>query len=192
MLLTKPKRKPAVRHDHTVVRRKCLSCKRSVPEDEFEDFVARYCNACLRKSSTPERWQHGDMWEEEHEGAKAGVFRRRVLTQTPLDRYYQREEITERQYVAGKRLYGLWRASGSESRITGAYEPPIQHAGELSDGQAYRRARFSEVMRHMGITHSSVLVWVCLCGESAKGWGGRTGIEYLRDALTCLADYWRL
>ena len=37
-----------------------------------------------------------------------GPKRMRITTQTPLDRYYQGEQISRRQFEAGEKLYALW------------------------------------------------------------------------------------
>ncbi len=59
----------------------------------------------------PERYQHGDVIRSEP-GADAGVFHRRVTTQSALDRYLNRSQISQRQFDAGVKLYRLWRGLG--------------------------------------------------------------------------------
>ncbi len=84
----------------------------------------------------PERYQHGDVIRNEP-GADAGVFHRRVTTQSALDRYLNRSQISQRQFDAGVKLYRLWRAAGGAQRITMFYEVRIPGGRELSDDQTF-------------------------------------------------------
>ena len=88
----------------------------------------------------PERYQHGDVIRSEP-GADAGVFHRRVTTQSALDRYLNRSQISQRQFDAGVKLYRLWRAAGGAQRITMSYEVRIPGGREWSDDQAALRGR---------------------------------------------------
>jgi hypothetical protein len=143
-----------------------------------------------------ERYQHGDVIRSEP-GETAGVFHRRVTTQSVLDRYLSRGQIDQRQFDAGAKLYRLWRAAGGAQRVTLSYELHIPSGRELSDGQAALRGRVTEVLRAMGPL-SGVLVHVCLCDEAARTWATargdtpQAGVVVLRLALDALGDYWKL
>ena len=89
-----------------------------------------------------ERYQHGDVIRNEP-GADAGVFHRRVTTQTALDRYLNRGQISQRQFDAGSKLYRLWRATGGAQRVTMSYELRIPSGREWSDDQAVLRRRLT-------------------------------------------------
>lgn len=144
-----------------------------------------------------ERWRHGDRFREitppgDHAAARAGVRVRRVETQRTLDRYLRRRQITDRQWDAGDRLYRQWRAAGREARLTGPYEPPVDHSRapeRVPSGTAYRRA-----LDKVGPRFNGVLLAVCLCDESAGTWAQRrgrsrdAGMMALQDALDALAD----
>jgi hypothetical protein len=143
-----------------------------------------------------ERYQHGDEIRTEP-GAAAGVFYRRVTTQSVLDRYLKRSQISQRQFDAGMKLYRLWRASGGAPRVVASYGIRVQGAPELSEEQAALRGRVTQVLRRMGRL-SGILVHVCLCDQPARDWAlGRgdapqAGAAVLRLALDALADYWKL
>jgi len=144
----------------------------------------------------PERYQHGDRIRSEP-AERAGVFRRRVTTQTALDRYFARDQISQRQFDAGMRLYRLWRAGGAAPRVTMSYAPRVKGGPALSDAQAVAQRRLRELLRRVGPL-AGILVHVCLCDETARDWAAargdapQSGIVVLRLALDALADYWRL
>ncbi len=144
----------------------------------------------------PERYQHGDVIRSEA-GEDAGVFHRRVTTQSALDRYLSRGQIGQRQFDAGAKLYRLWRATGGAQRVTLSYELRIPSGRELSDDQAALRRRLTEVLRAMGPL-GGILVHVCLCDEAARTWASsrgdtpQAGVVVLRLALDALGDYWKL
>lgn len=144
----------------------------------------------------PERYQHGDRMRNEP-SERAGIFRRRVTTQSVLDRYLAREQISQRQFDAGMRLYRLWRLGGAAPRVTMSYAPRVKGGPELSDAQALAQRRVRELLRRAGPL-SGILVHVCLCDEAARDWAvargdaPQSGVVVLRLALDALADYWRL
>ncbi|MFQ5776023.1 MAG: DUF6456 domain-containing protein [Kiloniellaceae bacterium] len=144
----------------------------------------------------PERYQHGDVVRTEP-GRAAGTFYRRVTTQSALDRYLARDQISQRQFDAGMKLYRLWRASGAAQRVIASYSPRVQARRELSDEQAALRRRVTGILRRMGPL-SGILVHVCLCDEAARDWAAargdapQAGVVVLRLALDALADYWKL
>lgn len=142
-----------------------------------------------------ERHQHGDSIELE-ETMQAGLRRARNRSQTILDRYLLRRQITERQYDAGNKIYRQWRASGSQVSVTGRYAPRLGHSTEKSEYQIDMRRRVDLAMRDVGSQLSAVLVHVCLCDLPARDWaigaGGapQAGIVVLRLALDALADHY--
>lgn len=141
------------------------------------------------------REKMGDVIELE-ETVQAGIKRARVRSQSMLDRYLLRDQITRRQYDAGERLHRAWRASGAAPMVVANYGPRIKGGGDISDHQAALRADVGTVLTAMGSRQASVLVHVCLCDEAAGDWGDRyrgratDGIPILRLALDGLADYW--
>jgi hypothetical protein len=144
----------------------------------------------------PERYRHGDTIRTEP-GDEAGVFYRRVMTQSALDRYLARGQIGQRHFDAGMKLYRLWRASGGARRVIAVYGPRLQANRDLTDDQAVLRHRVTEVLRRMGPL-SGILVHVCLCDEAARDWAvargdaPQAGVVVLRLALDALADHWQI
>lgn len=142
-----------------------------------------------------ERHQHGDAIELE-ETIHAGLRRARNRSQTILDRYLLRRQISERQYDAGSKIYRQWRASGSQVSVTGRYGPRLGHSPEKSEYQIDMRRRVDLALRDVGSQLSAVLVHVCLCDLPAREWaigaGGapQAGIVVLRLALDALADHY--
>ena len=142
-----------------------------------------------------ERHQHGDAIELE-ETIQAGLRRARNRSQTILDRYLLRRQISERQYDAGNKIYRQWRASGSQASVTGRYGPRLGHSPEKSEHQIDMRHRVDMALRDVGSQLSAVLVHVCLCDLPARDWaiaiGGapQAGIVVLRLALDALADHY--
>jgi len=141
------------------------------------------------------REEKGDVIAIE-ETVQAGVKRARVRSQSMLDRYLLRDQITRRQYDAGERLHRLWRAAGAAPLVVANYGPRIKGGGEIGDRQAALRADIGKVLTALGSRQASVLMHVCLCDEAAGDWGDRhrgratDGIPILRLALDGLADHW--
>lgn len=142
-----------------------------------------------------ERHQHGDTIELE-ETIHAGLRRARNRSQTILDRYLLRRQISERQYDAGNKIYRQWRASGSQVSVTGRYGPRLGHSPEKSEHQIDMRHRVDLALRDVESQLSAILVHVCLCDLPARDWaigiGGapQAGIVVLRLALDALADHY--
>jgi hypothetical protein len=143
-----------------------------------------------------ERYQHGDIIRSEPT-ERAGITCRRVMTQSMLDRYAARNQITQRQFDAGQRLYRMWRAAGGEQRVTAFYTVRVQGQPDISDREAELRHRVTQLLRDMGAL-SGILVHVCLCDAAARDWAtargdaAQAGLAILRLALDGLADHWRL
>ena len=155
----------------------------------------RTADAVQSDTGPVERYQHGDEIELE-ETMQAGLRRARNRTQSVLDRYLLRRQITERQYDAGNKIYRQWRASGSQVSVTGRYGPRLGHSAEKSEHQFDMRHRVDMALRDVGLQLSAVLVHVCLCDLPARAWaistGGapQAGIVVLRLALDALADHY--
>lgn len=155
----------------------------------------RSAEAAQSDTGPHERHQHGDAIELE-ETIQAGVRRARNRTQTVLDRYLLRRQITQRQYDAGSKIYRQWRASGSQASVTGRYGPRLGHSPERSEHQIDMRRRVDRALRDVGSQLSAVAVHVCLCDLPARDWairaGGapQAGIVVLRLALDALADHY--
>ena len=132
------------------------------------------------------------------ETMQAGQRRARVHSQTMIDRYLQRGQITRRQFDAAEKLHALWRAAGSAQGVVATYGIRIKGRGDLSERQSILRAEVTKTLSRLGSRLASVLVHVCLCDDAAGDWGERhrgkatDGIALLRLALDTLADHWGL
>lgn len=152
-------------------------------------------DAAQADTGPSERYQHGDAIEIE-ETIQAGLRRARNRSQTILDRYLLRRQISDRQYDAGNKIYRQWRASGSQASVTARYGPRLGHSPEKSDHQIDMRHRVDMALRDVGSQLSAVLIHVCLCDLPARDWaiaiGGapQAGIVVLRLALDALADHY--
>ena len=135
----------------------------------------------------PERYQHGDVIRNEP-GEDAGVFHRRVTTQSALDRYLSRGQIGRRQFDAGAKLYRLWRAAGGVQRVTLSYELRIPSGRELSDDQAALRRRLTEVLGAMGRSAAS---WCTSASATRRrGPGRRRAAIRRKPGSWCCAWRW--
>lgn len=152
-----------------------------------------------RDRGPPERYQHGDVAIVE--GNEAPHMR--IRTQTMLDRYWTRQQIDARQFHAGRRLYGQWRAAGGEPRIICSYDSRrvLNIAGTPSDhvetdAQAHCRKALTAALSDVGVRLAAVLVHVCLIDGSAADWAAKQllpkpdGIARLRAGLDALADHY--
>ena len=143
-----------------------------------------------------ERWQHDEYREEYVENKAGSPKRRRVTTQTPLDRYFNRDQISQRAYEAGMKFYALHRRGVGTQRVTGKYSPAVGKSNaEMSDGQAHAFTEFAKAQREIGRQLNSCAYDVCIVGISAADWakahGGdpKGGILVLRLALDALGDH---
>jgi Domain of unknown function (DUF6456) len=135
---------------------------------------------------------------EPHLVTTCGVIAQyRARAVSTLERYHRRRQITDRQFIAGQRLYKAWAVG-----ICGAHDPeagagPWQPAGYtdtvLDAAQDYRQA-----VQFMGQRLSPVVLGVC-CEDftverMAADWHrDRKGLmEVFRTALDHLADFYRL
>ena len=138
----------------------------------------------------PERYRHDELVNEETlvNGAKA--LAKRVVTQTPLDRYYRRNQITEKQHKAGSELFDDWYLAGLEPTLV----PDLtkvrvdeSRATKLSESRAWRRDRFRRAMLAVGIINSNAVVTVC-CNQRPAG--SRHNMRKLRRGLDTLAKHY--
>lgn len=145
---------------------------------------------------TAERWQHDDFRDEPTDKTAGAPKRRRVTTQTPLDRYHSRSQIDQRQYEAGLKFYALYRRGAGTQRVTANYSPAVgKSTNEMTDGQAHAWSDFTTAQREIGRQLNSCAYDVCVVGISAADWakahGGdpKGGILVLRLALDALGDH---
>ena len=124
-----------------------------------------------------------------------GPKRMRVTVQTPLDRYYQREQIDRRQYEAGQKFYSLWRRAGRGQRLAADYTAVVVDGTRTTPTHAESFSDYIAILRDLGKDLSQVAQWVCIEGMSANECAvkmrhdARGGITLLRLTLDALGDY---
>ncbi|MHA1539427.1 MAG: DUF6456 domain-containing protein [Alphaproteobacteria bacterium] len=145
------------------------------------------------------------------EKTKTGVQRARNLTQSPLDYYYKRKQITEAQYKAGRRLNADFVYSGMSPSVTMRYQNFMmggtkqkkgQRFDPANDNQIDAKERFSGAVSGVGRVLSPILIHVCCFEGSAGDWvamngragrqGKTEGMVTLRIALEHLAMHYEL
>lgn len=149
----------------------------------------------LSDFGTPERKaQAGGVRFENIDKRLGSPKRMRVTVQTPLDRYYQREQIDRRQYEAGMEFYGLWRRAGRSQRLSSNYDAVIVDEGRATQTHAEAFSDYIAILRDLGRDMSKVAQWVCIEGMNANEAAtkmqhdARGGITLLRLTLDALGD----
>jgi len=137
------------------------------------------------------RLQHDAFADEETvvDGKRAAA--KRVLTQTPLDRYRRRGLIDRRQFEAGERLGRDWHYARMEPRVVASYRDLID-CGQTPDpvvDREHARRRVARAAAAVGKIASNEVVSVSCLQHPA---GGPVAMEILRRGLDALADHYGL
>ena len=148
----------------------------------------------LSDFGTPELQQRAQSVRYENTDLRLGSPKRmRITSQTPLDRYFQREQITKRQFDAGQEFYQLWRRAGRAQRVTSNYDAVIVDGSAASDSnEAF--SDYVATLRDLGRDLGNIAQWICVEGMDANKWAEqndhdpRGGITLLRVTLTALGD----
>lgn len=125
---------------------------------------------------TPERRQHDAF--ERVDVLVGGELRRvaKVSTQTPLDRYRRRAEISEEQWRAGERLRQDFILASLNQRVTAAYEERRRGGSDdWSERRLAARERFVAALRAVGTVLSPVLMHVSCLDGRASDWAASRG-----------------
>lgn len=147
---------------------------------------------------TLERQAKGDGIRRE-ETRQAGQVRTRVETQTFLDRYHKRGQISRWQYDAGSRLHRVWVMTGGLVRVTSSWAVRIDNASG-NDPLVRQHAAFERIektLRYVGRQLSPVVVAVCIMDNSARDWARAqdenpdAGMFILRLGLDRLGESYR-
>lgn len=135
------------------------------------------------------RAQHDEIEDIETlvEGEKATA--KRVVTQTPLDRYVRRGLIDKRQYEAGQSLARDWHYARMEPRLISNYRDLIQCGGapDPAADREHARKRLMSAISAVGRVAASEVVGVCGLQRPA---GGPVAMEIFRRGLNVLADHY--
>ena len=134
----------------------------------------------------------------EWETLETKVQRARILTQSLLDTYLLKNQITESQHEAGMKYYKLWRSSGLEPRTTSSFNSVVSsnvnnNIGSLA-GDNY--IALNKARETVGKRLCTILDKVLLYNEPIKEWEKyygvreKTGMSVLVVALDTLCDFW--
>ena len=115
----------------------------------------------------------------------------RNLTQDPIDRYFQRGQITLPQWKAGRQLAADWFNGKCEPKMvtdtTAIRVDGGQTLSKLSDRQMDARQAFSNAMKAVGPIASNEVCQAC-CEHRPVGKGA--GMELLRRGLDVLVKWY--
>lgn len=125
----------------------------------------------------------------------------RVATQTPLDTYLRRKSITLAEWNVGDRYLRLCHLATMGPRIAQVnWSAPVDRNRVRSEGISERQERARHRLRgaqgYVGPTHTDVLLHVIVERSSAADWARKkgyretSGIDFFRDALGVLGEYW--
>lgn len=142
----------------------------------------------LSDLGTPERANHAIVQLEPVDKATTTQKRARVTTECVLDWYWKRGLIIDRLYAAGMRFRALYFTAGRSPHVTSSYGERMP-AGDTTNVETTTdaRSKMTEAMRCTAVANRDVLVSVCGLDEWASN-----RLELLREALTDLANYWRI
>lgn len=136
-----------------------------------------------------ERWRHDPVLIEKVNSTDAvGGRRARVYSRNPLQTYFRRRVIDERQKSAGEVLGRLWLSAAMEPRLIGKYEEYVDASktgGAMArKSEAYERWR--RAIAAVGPIASDEIIAVCCIEEPVNG---AAEIEILCRGLTVLAKH---
>jgi len=155
-----------------------------------------------RASPTPERMRRAG---RDFERGDTGQI---TMRDSPFERAFARNVITQEQYSAGQKYRHHWYHAGLCDRI-GSLDPNRIFAPDLAlfsgmartETQVFHRQRYREAAEAIGKIGSHVLEWT-VCREVALdqvgyslGWSGRAqayaaALERVRAALDALCKLW--
>lgn len=148
----------------------------------------------------------------------AGQRRARVRTECTIDRYHERMQINDRQHGAGIKLRGIWQRAAHVPAVTGSYGESRGNGGGIGTGidaraalrdaleGAYLAKRMNAQYAPLFLTEKGKHLWMermpsalkpagqvaeAVCGLDEWA-GGTMRLMLLREALTALADYWKI
>lgn len=137
------------------------------------------------------RLSHDEFAEEETHVDGERAIAKRVVTQTPLDRYARRGLIDARQNQAGQALARDWHYARIEPRMIGSYRDLIDCGGapDPAADREHARRRLSRAIGSIGRVAANDVVAVCCLQRAA---GGPVAMEIVRRGLDVLADHYGL
>lgn len=119
--------------------------------------------------------------------------RRRILTQTSIDRYYQRGNINTRQYNTALYVYALYRKS--EKRIISSYNPDSAvMTSNVDDKNMTGLCDYIQITKILPTKLFNIVQHIVIYGFSANEFdktynNKRKTLKELKQALNMLSDH---
>jgi hypothetical protein len=132
-----------------------------------------------------ERAQHGELLNRTTD--IPGVIGKRARHECRLDWYWDKCSLVDRQHAAGIRFRGDWMIASAEPKLTGSYDLRVPGRESFSELQLAARRRVARALHRLSERARPVVIDVCCFDNWASG-----RLPELRDALTTLADHYRL
>ena len=139
----------------------------------------------------------GDEYREENISITAGSQkRRRILTQSSIDRYYQRGNINTRQYNTALYIYALYRKS--EKRVISSYNPDSSvNTSNVDDKNMAGFCDYIEITKVLSPKLFNVVQHIVVYGFSANEFdklynNKRKTLKELKLALNKLSEFFRV
>jgi len=192
-----------IRHTSALVRQEMLALTRDLASADAKQRKQR------RKAERQALGDGPDMGTAEmhkqqgvriEQGATKRHGRARVRTQTLLDRYLRRKQISYRQFRAGRMFYSDWYSAQGPAVVIGSYEPRIDQS--QTHGRMFSSVssdyQFAQATKALGRRLVAIARHVCLFDLPPEEWtrqAGRPindGMPVLRTALDVLADHYGL
>lgn len=133
-----------------------------------------------------------DVYRDEATGLTAGSqLRRRILTQSLIDRYMQRGFITSRQYNTAQYLYNIYRKGTKTAGMK--YDVRVDGGGSTEEDSNTGFSDYMKAMRMLDQNMFAIVQWIVIDGSTAasfdeRNYGGkRISMNVLRAALDKLA-----
>ena len=138
------------------------------------------------------------IYKDQHIGITSGSKkRRRILSQSIIDRYYYRKLISQRQYDVAIYIYNLYHKS--QKKVTGSIEPRVDGSSVNSgENQYIAFSDYIKIMKHFDRETFNIIQWIVIEGLTASEVDNsiynkkRTTMLLLKSALDSLADHLRI
>tara|TARA_A100000171_G_scaffold11570_1_gene9466 strand:- start:1586 stop:2062 length:477 start_codon:yes stop_codon:yes gene_type:complete len=143
------------------------------------------------------RIKKDDEFREENISINVGSKkRRRILTQSSIDRYFQREQITSQQYNTALYIYAIYQRS--EKNIISSYNPDSRISRSTNDDRnIVGFCDYMQLTKHLPQNLFNVIQHIVIYGFSANEYdkkfdNKRKTLDELRKALDILAKHFRI
>ena len=136
----------------------------------------------------------GEVYRDEPTGLTAGSkLRRRIMTQNLVDRYYQRGQITSKQYNTAQYLLIIHSKGARPSSMK--FDAKVDGSVTSYDGDSVAFSDYIKAMKKLPLNMFRVVQWIVFEGSTATSLDAkeynsrRVSMNRLRNALDYLADH---